>query len=713
MMRILFVTLTVMIMIMLASCGRDKGKSAFSESASELTFENDALRLSVDDGMNIRILRKNNGKTFNLVSPGRDPFTLVINGQELKDFTLDRRQTQILPLDSLWGKGQRLIVRGRTAGPSGSEIGKTLFIDLYDDFPSAVLLSARYRNISHTDSLFVNKEINNRFRLDARLENSAHKSYDFWILQGGSYKTRPDWIMPVTADFDYLNYQGPDYENDEAGGGLPVLDVWSRETGFLIGSVEEKPTLISLPARVAEDSLLHIAIEYEREDHKFTAGYQSITTVVAVHEGDFYNGLKNYRDIMAGRGLKMISLSADNPVYDAIWCGWGFGPDFTTSQMIEMIPLLKEWGIKVVTVDFGWFTANGDFDRLNPEIFPNGESDIRAFVKTFHDAGFRIKLWITPAIAGPDLMARHPQWLMKDRHGLLYQKEKFGKPYAFLCPAVDEVRAYYGQLTRKIIGDWGFDGFKADQEIINAIPNCYNPAHNHPTPQASFEELPGLYKIMADETFKIKPDAILEVCPCGMFPSFYKMPYYNQPLSSDFNTQWQIRHRGKVIKSLMGANAAYYGDHVERHYTPDYFASVIGSGGIPGTMAVLREEDNYPVLRAKYPGYISPERKVLFKKWLDLYKRYPLSKGHYQNLYDLAYDIPETHAIEKDGVMYYAFYADKWSGAVELRGLKDGTYDIVDYVNDVTLARIQGPGKITVEFERYLLVKAVPAGSGN
>lgn len=28
------------------------------------------------------------------------------------------------------------------------------------------------------------------------------------------------------------------------------------------------------------------------------------------------------------------------------------------------------------------------------------------------------------------------------------------------------------------------------------------------------------------------------------------------------------------------------------------------------------------------------------------------------------YDLPETHAIEKDGVMYYAFYADQWKGTI-------------------------------------------------
>ncbi len=692
----------------------DPGKHSPSlhHSSGGLTLDNGVLRLEIDPAMGMRVYHYANGQAHTLVRAGANPYTLGVNGKELKNFILNASPVRLSPLDSLWGTGQRLRVSGTVTGPLGAEIIKTIYIDLYDAFPGMALIKVIYKNKHHTPGLRIDKEINGRFTLDARLEDTARKSYDFWILQGGSYKTRPDWILPVTADFDHLNYQGPDYENNEAGGGLPVLDVWSRDMGLMIGSIEPRPTLIALPARVAEDSLLHISMEYARDSLPFNDEYRSISTVIGVHRGDFYNGLRSYAGIMAARGLKMITPSENDPAYDAIWCGWGFGPDFTPAQMIEMIPRLKEWGIKVVTVDFGWFTANGDFDSLRQDIFPRGREDIRAFVKTFHDAGFKIKLWITPAIAGPGLMAEHPEWLMEKRDGRPYKMVKFDKPFAFLCPAVDDVRDYYRKLTRKIIGDWGFDGFKADQEIINSIGNCYNPRHNHPAPQASFEELPALYKVMAVESFKIKPDAILEVCPCGMFPSFYKMPYYNQPLSSDFNSQWQIRHRGKVIKALMGPRAAYYGDHVERHYTPDYFASVLGVGGIPGTMAVNRAEDNYAVLRAKYPGYVSPERDTLFKRWFALYNKTYLSKGRYLNLYDLGWDKPEAHAIEKEGSIYYAFYADDWSGEVELRGLADQEYRVYDYVNDRLIATVRGPSRIKVDFASYLLLRATPATPG-
>lgn len=64
-----------------------------------------------------------------------------------------------------------------------------------------------------------------------------------------------------------------------------------------------------------------------------------------------------------------------------------------------------------------------------------------------------------------------------------------------------------------------------------------------------------------------------------------------------------------------------------------------------------------------------------------------LSRGEYLgDLYDIGFDRPESHAIRKDGQMYYAFYARHWNGPVELRGLESRDYHVVDYVNHKTSA---------------------------
>jgi alpha-galactosidase len=158
----------------------------------------------------------------------------------------------------------------------------------------------------------------------------------------------------------------------------------------------------------------------------------------------------------------------------------------------------------------------------------------------------------------------------------------------------------------------------------------------------------------------------------------------------------------------MGPRAAYYGDHAERHYKKSNFASMLGVGGIPGTMFVSREEDNVDFLRVKYPCYLSPERKPHYKKWFDLYNDYQLSKGEYLNLYDIAFDLPEAHVVKKGEILHYALYAPQWDGEIEFRGLDDKKYMIVDYVNNKELGKIEGNGILHVQFEEYLLVKAIP-----
>lgn len=87
-----------------------------------------------------------------------------------------------------------------------------------------------------------------------------------------------------------------------------------------------------------------------------------------------------------------------------------------------------------------------------------------------------------------------------------------------------------------------------------------------------------------------------------------------------------------------------------------------------------------------------------------------LSTGQYRGeLYDIGFDKPEAHAVEKDGRLYYAFYADKWDGEVELRGLTKKRYRLRDYFNDASLGDITpAKNRIPAKFERFLLIEATP-----
>jgi alpha-galactosidase len=94
-----------------------------------------------------------------------------------------------------------------------------------------------------------------------------------------------------------------------------------------------------------------------------------------------------------------------------------------------------------------------------------------------------------------------------------------------------------------------------------------------------------------------------------------------------------------------------------------------------------------------------------------LYEEMRLSQGEYLgSLYDIGFDRPEAHAIRKDNALYYAFFAPRYAGPVQLRGLAPDTeYVVRDYVNGVELGKVKGPvASLSVRFSRSLLLEASP-----
>jgi alpha-galactosidase len=160
-----------------------------------------------------------------------------------------------------------------------------------------------------------------------------------------------------------------------------------------------------------------------------------------------------------------------------------------------------------------------------------------------------------------------------------------------------------------------------------------------------------------------------------------------------------------------------YGDHVELSAMTrvgndwsehgDDFASTLGTGGVPGTKFVW--PDPGPKFK---PVNLTSEKEAHWKKWIGLYNQKMLSKGEFRNFYVYGYDVPEAYAIEKDGNMYYAFFAPEnksFKGEVELRGLRPGNYQVLDYVDNKDLGTVQAVAgnspRLKAEFKDHLLLQ--------
>jgi alpha-galactosidase len=204
---------------------------------------------------------------------------------------------------------------------------------------------------------------------------------------------------------------------------------------------------------------------------------------------------------------------------------------------------------------------------------------------------------------------------------------------------------------------------------------------------------------------KIDPQTVMELCPCGTAFSFFNIASMNQAPASDPESSWQVRHKGKTLKALMGPSAPFAGDHVELSDGGDDFASTVGIGAIVSTKFTWPKDP-----KPKDSFLLTPQRELLWRKWIALYNERMLPEGIYRGeLYDIGFDKPEAHVVEKDERLYYAFYAKHWDGPLTLRGLKSRRYRVRDYFNGNDLGEIDAASHtMQISFDRFLVLEAVP-----
>jgi len=647
------------------------------------------LRINFDKNMHSRVTARFDGKDIPLGGFSASE-TLKSKERSWDDFALVSQSRG--RVNGAFGAGERLTVIGKSG-----DVQKNLSVTIYDDAPNLAVFDVAYTNTGKS-KLELLGWTNNAYTINAE---SVATPVPFWSYQSGSYEKRPNWIVPLKAGFSQENYLG--MNDTDYGGGTPIVDVWGKDVGLGVGLLETKPRLISLPVSMPNANEARVAVQYRRDLEVLPGeSIHTFRSFVAVHNGDYFQTLLTFRKLMSKQGFQMAA--APNDGFGAIWCAWGYGRNFKPQQVYDSLPTVKKMGFKWVTLDDGWQNNYGDW-QLDPKKFPNGDADIKAMVDRIHQEGFKAQLWWSPLSAVPDskLLTSEPELALLNQDGSRRKISWWDSDY--LCPANTRVVEYHKALVKKILVDWGFDGLKLDGQHMNGVPPCYNPAHHHKRPEDSVEALPDFFKAIYDEAQSAKPGSLVEFCPCGTAFSFYTMPHFNMSVASDPKGSFQVRSKAKTIKGLMGDDVPYFGDHVELSDNHDDFASTLGVGGVVGTQFVL------PSLVEKHGRFdLTPEREKSFTKWLELYQEKDLARGQYLGtLYDIGFDLPEAHVIRKDKKMYYAFYAADWKGALELRGLDDRAYHVVDYVDGKDFGIVHGPvAHLSTDFSKHLLLEATP-----
>jgi alpha-galactosidase len=658
-------------------------------SSGQLQIQSSRLRVEFDRNLRSRVVSRAGDKEI-VLGPFTPSETARGASREWKLFSLTAQKRE--HISDFFGAGERFTLTG-----SSDSLTKTVEVTIYDNFPAMAVFQVAYTNASKSELRLLGWS-NNSYQIEAANTPSLPA---FWSYQSGSYEERPNWVLPLKPGFQQENYMG--MNATDYGGGSPIVDVWRREVGLAVGHIERHPKLVSLPVSMPDARYALLSV---RSNQELTIPpgetVHTLRTFVAVHQGDYFQTLVEYRRLMSKQGFQMAS--APDSAFGAIWCAWGYGRNVQLKQVYGTLPTVKDMGFTWVTLDDGWQNNYGDWN-LDPKKFVNGDGDMKDLVDHIHKEGFQAQLWWAPLMAVPDskLLKEHPELVLKNRDGSHQKVSYWDSDY--LCPADPQVIEYHKALVRKMLGEWGYDGLKLDGQHMNAVPPCYNPAHHHKRPEDSVEALPEFFRQLYETAKSVKPDAVVEFCPCGTAYSFFTMPHFNMSVASDPRGSFQVRSKGKTLKALIGDNVPYFGDHVELSDEHDDFASTIGVGGVVGTQFVLPE-----LATKRSRSDLTPERKKLFEKWLQIYRDKMLSRGQYLGgLYDIGFDLPEAHVIRKDNKMYYAFFAKQWKGEVQLRGLEDRSYRIVNYVDGADMGVAHGPIiNLPAEFEKHLLLEVRP-----
>jgi len=657
--------------------------------------------------------------------------TVAIGKTDYPGASLDTANASVREASGkLGGAGKHIEVSGKIPG---TDLDETLTIEVYDAFPNLALLSLQLKNSGQTE-IALDKVVMQRHSF-ASPTIPNQQAEPLWTFEGASLHWGKDEIFAVPVKFSQENpFGAPVASKDDlghVGGGIPVVAFWSRNVGEAIGHIETLPLILSIPVKTTKDGRVEAGVSVPGETVLKPGDiFSTPRTFLAVFSGDFYEPLKMWSEAIEKEGLSRPANNDEN--YAVAWCGWGYEFGVTPKQMLDTIPKLKELGIHWATLDDGWFNNYGDWQPREKDF---GGAAMQDMVKKFHEQGIKVQLWWLPLAVEDgkygyenhkfvvsDIVKEHPDWLILDQQG---KPARMARNLAALCPALPGVQAYYKQLTERFIRDWGFDGHKLDN--IYTTPLCYNPKHHHKSPRDSVYAMGDVYKTIFETTRALKPDSVTQSCPCGTPPSVAWFRYLDQAVTADPVGSIQVRRRVKMYKALLGPRAAVYGDHVELTRIANAaadneedlgtdFASTLGTGGVLGT------KFTWPDYGPKFKDvYLGAEKEAQWREWISRYNEKMLSKGNFQNLYVYGFDFPEAYAIEKDGHMYYAFYApgpskDKnqagsrhWSGQIELRGLAEKSYRVTEYVHHKDFGTVRGPtARLQADFTDNLLLEAAP-----
>ncbi len=658
--------------------------SIAAETTNVNTISGNGVQVSYD-GDALTLYRMEGGTAIQMSKPS-DMGYPIIGGQAVQDFAHVSCVVEN-NITGLMGSGDRMTIVSQSASTG---LTRTYVLETSDAEVGMVYTTTTYQagSTDVTATWFVENEFE-LFGAEDRI----------WSYNGGGegpmhyYDTLQKISLTDSEMFTRENIQ------DYTAASIPVSDIYAADGGITVGDASATRREVHTPVQETADSA-QVSIKWPGKT--ITAGNSAAVgqSFITVHKGDYFLGLRGYKNAMEYLGLVMPTNVADRS-YELRWDAWGWGFNWTVDKIISYLDELQAAGVQQITLDDGWYNSCGDWG-LSASRFPNGDADMIRLTEAIHARGMSALLWWRPCDAGTNsrLYREHPEYFVKNQDGSTARLVGCGgKPvtslgYA-LCPTSEGAIASQVAFINQAMNVWGFDGFKGD--YVWSMPKCYDASHNHPYPEESTEKQAELYRTAYEAMVANDPDAFNLLCNCGTPLDYYSLQYMTQVITADPTSKDQTRRRAKAYKALMGDYFPVSTDH-----NSIWYDTAVGTG------SVMIEKSTEGA-----PGFSQAE----YERWLDIANDVQLHKGRFiGDLYSYGFDPYETYVVEKDGVMFYAFYRDgskyRPTGypSIELKGLDpDKMYRIVDYVNDRIVATnlMGGSAIFNNQFSSSLLVKAV------
>src|ERR1700737_2226127 len=154
--------------------------------------------------------QKKDGQKLSLDEPNvgapADSDFVRVGGKDVH-FTLDVQQTQVHEAIGKMGAGKRVEIPARPLGPSGTDLQRVLALEVYDKFPNILLSTVEYKNTGASE-VAIEKSVNQRRRLNARLGDAKARPWEMWSFHGASYAWGKDDVVKLTPAFSQLNAMG-------------------------------------------------------------------------------------------------------------------------------------------------------------------------------------------------------------------------------------------------------------------------------------------------------------------------------------------------------------------------------------------------------------------------------------------------------------------------------------------------------------------------